>query len=615
MLWEDIKELPEFENFKVGNQGTNFSATKEEFETIDEIGRAKSKSSYEEVKKMFPAERVENFLRILRSYLTKNNIDPEDERISFNVRLNRKRLVFIIGNRDALIIQKKRGKTEYSFISSEIIGDDNGNFTNFKGEVEMYRNKVDDLTGLDSIIEKGFTIELERQNKSPYRKFSDQDFVMDVFNTKRGIESRKPKSEMALNKILYGPPGTGKTYRSKELAVRIANPQFSVSNSSDEEKRAEINKEYKRLFDLGQIVFTTFHQSFSYEDFIEGIKPIPPKADREVGYEVQNGVFKILCERAMEEKESFNFEEAYANYIEEVAEKGSIELETPVQKRPFKVHINSNGTSVATPRTEKATEMGVTKEMLWDFIVNGKIRDWKPYTTAIGHYVKEHYGVQVEEVNNKNRNFVIIIDEINRGNVSSILGELITLLEPDKRLGREEFLEVELPYSKEPFSVPSNVYVIGTMNTADRSVEALDTALRRRFVFEELMPQPELLGHISFEGFNLRELLQCINERIEALLDRDHCIGHSYFIKLKGGDIEALKQAFQNKIIPLLQEYFYHDYEKIALILGPGFIQLNKTRFEFAKFEPRVDPPDIRSSYELKAIDDIEQAVKQLLNQ
>jgi len=152
------------------------------------------------------------------------------------------------------------------------------------------------------------------------------------------------------------------------------------------------------------------------------------------------------------------------------------------------------------------------------------------------------------------------------------------------------------------------------MNTADRSVEALDTALRRRFTFEEIMPLPELLSNIRFTGFDLAEVLQAINERIEALLDRDHTIGHSYFIKIENGDMDALQQAFENKIIPLLQEYFYHDYEKIALILGEGFVEMKEEKVKFANFK-NLEPPEFITSYELKkGIVNIEAAVKILLN-
>lgn len=180
-------------------------------------------------------------------------------------------------------------------------------------------------------------------------------------------------------------------------------------------------------------------------------------------------------------------------------------------------------------------------------------------------------------------------------------------------MGREEEISVELPYSKEQFTVPPNVYLIGTMNTADRSVEALDTALRRRFAFEEIIPKPELLKNITFEGFNLQEVLKTINERIESLVDRDHTIGHSYFIKIEPGKTEELQHAFENKVIPLLQEYFYNDYQKIALVLGKGFVEKTDRKANFAKFDG-IDFPDLEPSFELKPIEDIEAAILSLLN-
>ena len=260
--------------------------------------------------------------------------------------------------------------------------------------------------------------------------------------------------------------------------------------------------------------FVTFHQSFSYEDFIEGIKPKLGEDENDIAYEIQDGIFKKLCLKADVDRDN---------------------------------------------------------------------------------------------------NYAIFIDEINRGNVSAIFGELITLIEKDKRLDQENELKVKLPYSKKELGVPPNLYIFGTMNTADRSVEALDTALRRRFSFEEIMPIPELLVNIEFDHFNLSDVLTIINNRIEALLDRDHTIGHSYFMSINSGDSEGLKNVFQNNVIPLLQEYFYHDYEKIALILGEGFIEHKESKVKFANFK-NIEPPEIDSSFELKTIEDIESAIVILLN-
>ena len=187
------------------------------------------------------------------------------------------------------------------------------------------------------------------------------------------------------------------------------------------------------------------------------------------------------------------------------------------------------------------------------------------------------------------KKFVLVIDEINRGNVSSIFGELITLVEPSKRSGMPEALEVVLPYSKERFTVPSNVYIIGTMNTADRSIESLDTALRRRFSFKEMVPLPGLISTEGkskgkVDGIDIVQMLQKMNERIEKLIDKDHKIGHSYFLDVINA--KDLELAFNDKVIPLLEEYFFGDFGKIGLVLGNSFIRKEEIAdFDFATFE------------------------------
>ena len=182
------------------------------------------------------------------------------------------------------------------------------------------------------------------------------------------------------------------------------------------------------------------------------------------------------------------------------------------------------------------------------------------------------------------KNYVFIIDEINRGNLSRIFGELITLVEPAKRKGQPEETEIRLPYSRKPFSVPKNVYLIGTMNTADRSIAAMDTALRRRFSFREMRPKPEVLQDIYVENLSISEMLSRMNKRIEALYDREHTIGHAYFMPLKENPtLETLSCIFRNNIMPLLQEYFFQDYQNIRLVLGDNRKTNSEEQFIIAR--------------------------------
>ena len=326
----------------------------------------------------------------------------------------------------------------------------------------------------------------------------------------------KDSKEMPLNLILYGPPGTGKTYNTiyKTLDVLGVPAEDAPGHHSTETtwfdkeypNRDKALEEFKKMKEDGRIVFTTFHQSMSYEDFIEGIKPDLKGMGKTLGYTIEPGLFKRISEEAAKHE-------------------------------------------------------------------------------------------------NEQKEYVLIIDEINRGNIANIFGELITLIEDDKRTTKwdktmvpkgayvknPEAIKVKLPYSKkEEFGVPGNLYIIGTMNTADRSVEALDSALRRRFSFKEMLPRPELLESVTIDGLGmdktLKDLLSTINERIEVLKDREHQIGHSYFMKFvdetgkkKTVSPDDLKSVFTDKIIPLLQEYFYGDYEKIQLVIGDVFVTSKET--------------------------------------
>ncbi|EAL9029089.1 AAA family ATPase, partial [Campylobacter jejuni] len=384
-----------------------------------------------------------------------------------------------------------------------------------------------------------------------------------------------------LNQILYGPPGTGKTYHTIDKALEILGENLE----NRDEKKAKFDEYVKN----GQIVFTTFHQSYGYEEFVEGIKPrIDSKENsKEVEYEIKDGIFKELCKKALDNyKVSLLTQEEFVK-SEDLENKIEIFLDELVDQQKFIEKIQSGGFKLEEYNEKYRIITDDTNANLYlnleifktllenkDKIINGRSikqilnnkhrRQIDSYYFQLVKLFKERE--QDYKVDNNPsekpelKPYIIIIDEINRGNVSKIFGELITLIEPSKRIGEKEELKVTLPYSGEKFGVPKNVYIIGTMNTADRSITSLDTALRRRFEFIEMMPDVSKLS-MDCEGINLQELLKAINTRIEYLLDREKTIGHAFFVSVE--NLEDLKKVFQNKIIPLLQEYFYNDYALI----------------------------------------------------
>ncbi|EAI3572170.1 hypothetical protein DRQ95_03400 [Campylobacter jejuni] len=435
----------------------------------------------------------------------------------------------------------------------------------------------------------------------PKNTFSKDDFKIIKDNINNNI---------SLNQILYGSPGTGKTYHTIDKALEILGENLE----SRDEKKAKFDEYVKN----GQIVFTTFHQSYGYEEFVEGIKPrIDSKENsKEIEYEIKDGIFKELCEKALDNYENSILNTDELNKKIELKEKVEnflnwlLETNEPIGKTKggnfFVVEIDNKTIVIYSEGVERFDgifnlNLSIFMELLKckDEFNNAtemfkKVfnRDYADRThTYYFNLVKKFKAYEEKQLtakieNNKNNDnslkpYIIIIDEINRGNLSKIFGELITLIEPSKRIGEKEELKVTLPYSGKEFGVPKNVYIIGTMNTADRSITSLDTALRRRFEFIEMMPDVSKLS-IDCEGINLQELLKAINTRIEYLLDREKTIGHAFFISVE--NLESLKKVFKNRIIPLLQEYFYNDYALIDAVLNKnGMLEISVENKDYLK--------------------------------
>lgn len=455
----------------------------------------------------------------------------------------------------------------------------------------------------------------------------------------------KPNAMHDLNTILYGPPGTGKTFHTVTHAVAIIEqlPLDKVREECmSETGRKAVRARFEKLVKQRRILMTTFHQSMSYEDFVEGIKPTTSEGSDQVSYTIEPGIFKRVCAEAAFEyvkpmlasaQRDIPFDElfsAYTDSVEEVLHSGKeVKIPTRTGKELQIVGITERGNirlrhvnhatgreyvvSLERSRALNAAfdDLGTIANMDREFreVIGGsngtaywavlnQVRSHgrdlpRPEGAARQELLLEDKLPHVERIDWSDRTFatknaepfVLIIDEINRGNIAGIFGELITLIEPDKRAFQVEVAQVMLPYSKKLFAVPPNLFILGTMNTADRSVEALDTALRRRFSFVEMPCRPDLVEQPASLEVDLRLLLGAINNRIERLLDRDHHLGHSYFMGIATAKDpeDELRLVFKNKVLPLLQEYFYGDPRKLGAVLGERWVSRDKEKIHSLK--------------------------------
>ena len=495
-----------------------------------------------------------------------------------------------------------------------------GNFINFLEDNKIY--SIFDYYDLKSKNPKYLEEEFLKSGKTK-KLFADYNSAVNKyieFINSKGIampitdnKQRKSKTDLSLNQILYGPPGTGKTYTTMAKAIEIIRgKKVGEEEINDEEKRKALKKQFDEYVQSGQIKFVTFHQSYGYEEFVEGLKAYTE--DKNIHYRVEDGIFKEICKRIKECKEhkkwkvpqisEDRFDKLYDIYAANLPnyaknETSNKKLKTSDGYEFYLYKNTAQGIEARSASSADGNPMPMSKDSLKKILFD---QDNSKSSYRYG----THPDAVLEDMLST-MPYVLIIDEINRGNISKIFGELITLIEPSKRLGAEDEIKVELPYSqhkkegeREKFGVPSNLYIIGTMNTADRSIALMDTALRRRFEFVEMMPQPELLGTIKIKykdkdidpkeiEIDFTTMLKTINDRIEYLYDRDHTIGHAYFMPLKdSADISELASIFKNKILPLLQEYFYDDWEKIRLVLGDNQKQDDKTQFVKVKEEKKL---------------------------
>lgn len=485
----------------------------------------------------------------------------------------------------------------------------------------------------------GAVLDETAQVHEAIRRFMDN--PEDLMSLNSPIEDLpQPETYCALNTILYGPPGTGKTFATARRCVEIC--EGLLDNLRDD----EIRRRYDTLVENRRVEFITFHQSYSYEEFVEGLRPeVNEKPKSSTGFRLvpAPGILKQIADRArptfsLSGREMFKmslgnpkgkkYEEIFKQSIESgyaylgyggdvdwsapkfvsndeidrhwkeamlepsrklashflkqfrnFVEEGDI-LIIPAKGNKFRAIGEVTGSYEYDPDSEYRHRRAVR----WHWSEESGRSSAEIYSGQLTHaHAIRHLDLKLvirEKLldyisGSRTKPYVLIIDEINRANISKVMGELITLLEEDKREGAENEVIVRLPYSRKPFTLPANLHILGTMNTADRSIALIDTALRRRFQFEELAPDPNQLKE-EVDGIKLREVLEAINDRLEYLIDRDHLIGHAWLMQAETkADVDSI---MRHKIIPLIAEYFYDDWRKVSAVLGDtgDFIQRKK---------------------------------------
>ena len=768
ILKEQADITEELVTLMVGNQGTNFTATKEQYECIEDIVNSSYSDAYTKIKKQLAKDKMEVFLSILRNFVKENFLIESDPRISFNIRESKNRLVFLIGKRYTLCIHKIKNETVLSFISpNNYNGDENEGFKNNKGEIEAFWNYYDESQSkeMTDYINDGLTNELSRNHSCNFKSHSNSEFAKDVlgtnsvkywlyapgenanmweeflqdgtmglgwdnlgdlneYSTKEDIATRlqelsdsnsskandatanfdfkesisigdiiiskkgrsaylgygivtsnyyydesvalykhkrkvnwikngywesehstalktltditnipykpnpsilAPKAILDLinapisntmnqpiNQILYGPPGTGKTFKLKDRYFPMYTTKESSLSTEQHFKNVVSDCSWWQVIALALL---ELGDASKVADIMNN-RWVKKKSELSDAKSIRPIMWSCLQSHTIQTSETVGVKQRQAPFIFNKKNESYWEiLEIEVREQIPELYEMLESVNNFNPSSDKEIQRYVFTTFHQSYSYEDFIEGIKPIMIEgevdgnVSYHIEDGVFKQLckkAALDPENR-YAIFIDEINRGNVSAIFGELITLIEQDKRKGATNAMSALLPYSKNKFSVPQNVDIYGTMNTADRSIEALDTALRRRFSFEEMLPKPELLKDKGENGsgkvgeIDLKELLKTINERIEALVDRDHTIGHAFFMEVDS--LDSLRNVFANKVIPLLQEYFYGDYAKMEMVIGSDFFDVK----ESSKIIFAVKPEDFESigkTYHIKNLSD-----------
>ena len=597
ILKPDIDQDDRLSDLNVGHQGTNFTATQEEYEAIIELAEGAGDDKWLDllkiVKKINHDEAIRKYFNVLAYVLNALESDGTEETI-YASSLD-KRIQLTLGSRyvSRIGIMKGEVKIGYYIYQKHLDALEN-QYSNLEVSDTVKDVDGEDMLWIDvpadavnvadfyestlSVAKTGFFGQSKSQFRSIYSdkhnpwiaKVALNDDLLDKLLKGEKMPSTKNKPEVnyPLNTIFYGPPGTGKTYTTIKRAAEIV-----------EGREIDDYDEAKRIFNqhLGEeIEFITFHQNYSYEDFIEGLRP-DIENNNDLLFRRSTGIFKELAQKAEKnykaskgpQTKKKTFETVYNEFISPLIE-GDVE-EIEVQMKRVSFHITDVTDRFidfrkASGGTAHSLNIDKLKKMYEEESVE-IISGLKSYYTPLLDKLLDMGKTPGKTETIPRKNYVLIIDEINRANISRVFGELITLIEPDKRYGREMHIPAKLP-SGEEFSVPENLYIIGTMNTADKSIALLDIALRRRFEFEAMYPQYKIDG----EKIHDVDVLRKINDRIKELKGHDFQIGHSYFMT----NHMTLKQRMNRRVIPLLLEYFMNDEKEVKQILKHADLNVKK---------------------------------------